>query len=498
MRQPLLFILGGEEFRTPELERALQTRGWDPKWIGSADAIAMSEEGLSPSALVVNSGRGDASLHAVRTFRDRDAMLPLVLVGENAMGFPVGLDALIPHGATPESWLAVLEPFLPAQETRSLGEPEETFGKYRLKRKVAQGGTADIYQAEQVEPEGFNRPVAIKRLRDQHGQDPAHIKMLLDEANLTAKLDHQNIVRLFDFGIASGRHYIAMEYVDGGNLSSLIDRARAGGVTFPEPIAAHIIAQAATALDYAHRKRDHAGRAMNIVHMDVSPHNILLNSEGTVKLIDFGIAKSTDSGQGAANRDGTSVIQGKLLYMSPEQALGSVMDHRSDVYSLGLVLFELLTSKRCFEADDELGLMGSIRSGAVPDIRSVKRDTSKPMARMLDRALQKSLSSRYGSAHEMAHDLGAYLDHLGLESIESETAAFLRALNTSAARVKTFVQSRFLPVRSDFALPSEKTSRAPMETHDWETMATRPDWILPMAGLLLVFLSYLLWVSMNA
>jgi serine/threonine protein kinase len=332
----------------------------------------------------------------------------------------------------------------------------------------------------------------------------------LDEANLTARLDHQNIARVFDFGIESGRHYIAMEYVDGGNLRSLIEKAKANGVAFPEPIAAHIIAQVARALDYAHKRRDHEGRAMNLVHRDISPHNILVDAECTVKLVDFGIAKSTDLGHGASGavpqavqREGTVVLQGKLLYMSPEQALGSAMDHRSDIYSLGLVLFELLTLKRCFDASDELGLMDSIRTAAVPDIKAIKRDTSKPMGRILDRAIQKSVVCRYGSAFEMAHDLAAYLDHLGLESIENDTAAFLRALNASSAQTKTFVASRFLPVRSDFALPSEKMKRHPAEAKDRgaqgaEPKNTRPDWILPVVGLLLIFLAYLLWVSMNA
>jgi serine/threonine protein kinase len=500
MRHPLLFILGGEEFRTPELVQALQSRGWDAKWLGSADAVAMGEEGLSPSALVVNSGRGDASMQAVRAFRDRDAMLPLILVGENAMGFPIAVDAHIPQGSAPESWLATLGPFFQAFQTEdepAQSEAEdalEPFGKYRLKRKVAQGGAADIYEARQVEPQGFSRALAIKMLREQHRQDPARIKALLDEANLAAVLDHQNIARVFDFGIESGRHYIAMEYVEGGNLRSIMEKARAGGAAFPEPIAAHVIAQAASALDYAHRRRDREGQPLGLVHRDVSPHNILVDAEGTVKLIDFGIAKSADPARGAA---GAAVLQGKLLYMSPEQALGAAMDHRSDIYSLGLVLFEMLTLRRCFDADDELGLMDSIRTAAVPDIRAVRRDTSRPMARILDRALQKSASDRYGSASEMARDLAAYLDHLGLESVEDDAAAFLRALDSPGAQAKVFVSSRFLPVRSDFALPSEKAKKHPAKAKD-KKQRGRPNWVLPVVGLLLALLAFLLWVSVNA
>jgi len=496
--RPLLFILDGEELRGPELEGALLAKGWDTRWIGSADAPAMGDEGPSPSALAVNPRRGDVSVQAVRAFRDRDAMLPLILIGENAMGFPFGVDAHVPHGAAPEPWLAALGPFSRAPQGPPQSEGEEVFGKYRLKRKVAQGGSADIYQAEQMEPEGFSRILAIKRIREQHRQDPAYAEMLLDEANLAVRLDHQNIVRVFDFGIESGRHYIAMEYVDGGSLRSLIDRAKAHGLAFPEPIAAHIISQVAGALDHAHRRRDHEGQAMNLVHMDISPQNILVNRDGTAKLIDFGIAKAADPRRGGG---GAAILQGKLPYMSPEQALGAAIDHRSDVYSLGLVLFELLTSKRCFGADDEMGLMGSIRSGAAPDIRELKRGTSRPMARVLDRALQKSVSSRYGSALEMAQDLSAYLGHLGLESLEGDAAAFLRMLGASRTQAKAFVQSRFLPMRSDFALPSEKAKKRVHEARgaqEGQAAKVRPAWILPAVGLLLALLACLFWASMDA
>jgi serine/threonine-protein kinase len=319
--------------------------------------------------------------------------------------------------------------------------------------------------------------------------------MLLDEANLGSMLDHQNIVRVFDFGSVSGSCYIAMEYVDGGNLRSLIDKAKDHGLAFPEPIAALIIVQAARALDYLHRKRDAEGQAMNLVHMDISPQNILVNTEGTAKLIDFGIAKAGNPERGGG---GTAQRQGKLLYMSPEQALGAAIDHRSDIYSLGLVLFELLTSKRCFESDDELGLMDSIRSAAVPDIRQARPGTSKLMARVLDRALQKNVSDRYGSALELAQDLSAYLGHLGLDSLENDTVAFLRVLHASTAQAKTFVQSRFLPVRSDFVLPSERARRRILETQEELAKVRPPAWLLPTASLLLLMLAFLLGVSMNA
>jgi serine/threonine protein kinase len=436
-------------------------------------------------------------------------MLPLIVVGEGAAGLPFGADAHIPHGAAPEAWLAALEPFRPAaggMERGAAEEAEEAFGKYRLKRRVAQGGSADIYEARQAEPEGFCRTLAIKMLRERHRGDPAHVRALLDEANLAAGLDHQNIARIFDFGVESGRHYIAMEYVDGGSLASLIAKAKGMGVAFPEPIAAHIVAQAAGALDHAHRGR--GDRAVGLVHLDVSPHNILVDAEGTVKLIDFGIARPAGLGPGGAGAappagGGTVTLQGRLPYMSPEQALGSAADHRSDIYSLGLVLFELLTLERCFDAGDGPGLVDSVRSGSVPDIRKMGRGTSGPMVRVLDRALQRSAADRYASARELARDLAAYLGHLGQEPAEGDAAAFLAALGTSGASARAFAASRFLPVRSDFALPSERAKRHPAGAGGGKKRGgglgnTRLGLALATASLLLILLACLLWVSTNA
>jgi serine/threonine protein kinase len=498
MEHPLLLILGGEDFRTPELERALQIKGWLTKWVDPALAGGQgtSEDALEPSALVVNSGRGDASIRMIRDFRSKLPLLPLILVGKNAAGFSMSVDAYIPHGAAPDAWIAALKPFWPTAfpQEEPMAEEFEVFGKYKLLEKVASGGMADIYKAEQLEPPGFNRILALKRLLPKHQQDPMFIQMLFDEASLAVHLSHQNIAHVYDLGTESGTYYIAMEYVDGGNLHELISNAIKLGIAFPEPIAAFIIIQVAEALDYAHRKRDREGNALNLVHRDISPHNILINKKGTVKLIDFGVANAANK---VPVQSGGVKIYGKLLYMSPEQSKGTLLDHRSDIFSLGLVLFEMLTSQHCYKGDDEFGLTENVRNGAVRDIRKVKPDISKPMARIIEKALQKNFSSRYQSAHNLALDLIAYLDHLGLESLENDVMAFVKMLHASQPQAKAFAASRFPPVKSNTELHSEMAN-APAIKMKAVKKTERPRWIWPTLNALLVLLAWLVWVSMNA
>ena len=494
-----MLILGCKEFRTPELDRSLQMRGWDSVWADDGDDCALPDTDLSPAVLVVNSRQGDSSIRSIHSFRDKCPLLPLILVGENARGFTMTVDAYIPYGASNEIWLSTLRPYRPQtmeQQTAQAGD-QENFGKYKLIRKIASGGMADIFHAEQVEPEGFNRTLAIKRILAKHKGNPVFIKMLLDEANLGTKLDHQNIARIFDLGFEAGVHYIAMEYVDGRNLRALIDNAIKLGIAFPEPIAALLMIQATEALDYAHRKKDLDGNALNLIHRDVSPQNIMVGAEGAVKLIDFGIAKTLRPKDGQTE---SKTIQGNLIYMSPEQFTGSPVDHRSDIFSLGLVLFELLASERCYKADDEFELMNSIGEGAVRDIHSVRPGISKPMARILGKALQKNLSNRYSSANKMGKDLKAYLNFVKAESLESDAIAFVKMMQTAQPQAKAFIASRFEPVRGDFALPSEiaEENRPAAGRNAIKPAPGRPSWILLAVDALLVLLAWLLWISINA
>jgi len=300
----------------------------------------------------------------------------------------------------------------------------EEFGNYYLLEKIAVGGMAELFKARQRGVHNFEKIVAIKRILPHLSDNDEFVRMFIDEAKLAAQLTHPNIVQIFDLGKAGGFYYIAMEYVDGRDLRSLLRKVREYRAPFPEAVAAYVVMKVAMALDYAHRKRGMNDKELKLVHRDVSPQNVLISSEGAVKLVDFGIAKAaTKSTQTMAG-----ALKGKLLYMSPEQALGQSLDNRSDIYSLGLVLFELLTGERCFQADSELGVLEKVRLGKVQDIQTVNPLVSRDMANILNKALQKNVDQRYGSARLMERDLKSLLVKHGNEPTDHEVAEYVNTL----------------------------------------------------------------------
>lgn len=322
------------------------------------------------------------------------------------------------------------------------GRPEalEEYGNYFLLEKIAIGGMAELFKAQQRGVQGFQKIVAIKRILPHFSDNEDFVTMFIDEAKLAAQLTHPNIVQIFDLGKAGSSYYIAMEYVNGRDLRTLLRKVREYGSPFPEQVAAFVVMKVAAALDYAHRKRGFDDRELKLVHRDISPQNILLSTEGAVKLVDFGIAKAASK----ASHTMAGALKGKLLYMSPEQALGQPLDNRSDLYSLGLVLFELLTGERCFQADSELGVLEKVRLGRVSDLQAHNRNVSRDMAAIVSRALQKSVDHRYPSARFMERDLRDYLQRHGASIAEHDVAEYATALlNGQRELLDTLVASRF-------------------------------------------------------
>lgn len=300
----------------------------------------------------------------------------------------------------------------------------EEFGNYYLLEKVAVGGMAELFKARQRGVHDFEKIVAIKRILPHLSDNDEFVRMFIDEAKLAAQLTHPNIAQIFDLGKAMGFYYIAMEFVDGRDLRSLLRKVRDYRLPVPEPIAAAITMKVASALDYAHRKRGINDKDLKLVHRDISPQNILISYEGAVKLVDFGIAKAaTKSTQTMAG-----ALKGKLLYMSPEQALGQALDGRSDIFSLGLVLFELLTGERCFQADSELGVLEKVRMGKVQDLRTVNPSVSPEMATIVAKALQKDADQRYLSARFLERDLRSLLARTQSEPTEHDVAEYVNTV----------------------------------------------------------------------
>ncbi len=328
--------------------------------------------------------------------------------------------------------------------------PLEEYGNYFLLEKIAVGGMAELFKAQQRGVQGFQKIVAIKRILPHFSDNEDFVTMFIDEAKLAAQLTHPNIAQIFDLGKAGNSYYIAMEYVNGRDLRTLLRKAREYGIAFPEQVAAFVVMKVASALDYAHRKRGFDDRELKLVHRDISPQNILLSTDGAVKLVDFGIAKAASK----ASHTVAGALKGKLLYMSPEQATGQPLDNRSDLYSLGLVLFELLTGERCFQADSELGVLEKVRLGRISDLATVNPRVSREMVAIVNRALQKGVDHRYPSARFMERDLRDYLQRQGTPLAEHDVAEYM---NTLLRGPKEQVEAL---MASHFPVPASLTSGA--------------------------------------
>ena len=296
------------------------------------------------------------------------------------------------------------------------------FGQYVLEERVAKGGMAEVFRARMIGVEGFQKTVAIKRiLADMAGNDE-FVTMFIDEAKLAAQLKHPNIVDIYDLGKIDRSFYIAMEYVEGHDLRDVLARCRTAGVTVPVPLALHCAAQLASALDHAHTTRDFENRDLGLVHRDVSPPNVLISNDGEVKLCDFGIAKALS--KATHTRDG--LLKGKLRYMSPEQASGREIDHRSDIFSLGLVLYEMLTGQKAFAGATETEILEQVRDPRLAAPSSITAEVPPDVDRIVQRALQRDPGGRYQSAADIGRALEAAIRSHGWAPDAAAMAAFAR------------------------------------------------------------------------
>ncbi len=283
----------------------------------------------------------------------------------------------------------------------------QRFGKYTLIRQIALGGMAELFLALQRSVAGFEKLIVVKRVLPHLAKDESFIEMLLAEARIAATLSHPNIAHVYDVGKAENRYYIAMEHVHGEDLRSLVRQMKKQGVTaFPLEHALAIVLGCCAGLAYAHDKRDLDGEPMGIVHRDVSPQNILVTFTGDVKLVDFGIAKA---GRGQLEDTGSGQLKGKVPYMSPEQAQGLPLDNRSDIFSLGIMLFELCTGRRLFRGKNEMETLRKIVEEEYPKPRDLNPHLSPRLEEIILRSLEKDRGRRYQSARDMQADLEDYI-----------------------------------------------------------------------------------------
>jgi TonB family protein len=348
------------------------------------------------------------------------------------------LGGVLPRARTPGT--ATPPPAVPPSPPRKREEPEaavpssgpDRFGQYEILERIASGGMAELSKAKRTGVEGFQKIVAIKKILPHLANDEEFITMFADEAKLAAQLNHPNIIHIYDLGkIQAGGYFIAMEYVDGRDLRTILRAGRDLGLPLPVPLAVYIASKVASALDYAHRRRDADGHELNIVHRDVSPQNILISYEGDIKLCDFGIAKAARK----ASQTQSGALKGKLQYMSPEQAWGRPIDRRSDLFSLGIVLHEMLTGEHLFRGDTDIAILEKVRNAEVAPPSRSNPDVPENLDAIVRKALAKDPDERYANASDLLRDLESVLYSYTPAPGSADVAIYLHRLQAEEAAV---------------------------------------------------------------
>jgi serine/threonine-protein kinase len=310
---------------------------------------------------------------------------------------------------------------MPIEEAKIAGQ---RFGKYVLIDRIAVGGMAEIFLARQEGLEGFEKTIVIKRIRPHLSNQQSFVNMFLNEAKLAAQLNHPNIVQIYDLGRITDSYFIAMEYIFGRDMRRIIPKADGMGIPFPMVYALKIASSVCEGLYYAHQKTDMYGNALHIVHRDITPENVFVSFDGTVKILDFGIAKAAN--QIEQTRAGE--IKGKLSYMSPEQCTGRALDHRSDIFSLGVVLYEWITGFKLFTGESEVAILKGITDGKIYPPSYFKADVPEAVERILMKALDKDREKRYQTAWDMQYDLDQFLSQYEFTPSNIHLANFLKQL----------------------------------------------------------------------
>lgn len=298
----------------------------------------------------------------------------------------------------------------------------KTFHRYRLVRRIARGGMAEVFLALLRGPSGFEKRVVLKKILPVYAAMEEFGVLFRDEARLSALLEHSAIVQTFEFGRYEDEYFMAMEYVDGPDLKELLDRCRRRGILLPVEVVLHIVHELTRALEYSHLLTDDDGRAMSIIHRDVSPPNVLIGVHGAVKLTDFGVAK-------AAHRETDTrpgVLRGKYAYMSPEQVCEADIDHRSDIFSIGIVLYETLTGVNPFEGSTDFLTMEAVEKAVIEPAAFLRPDTPTELDRILLACLEPDPDLRYQSASDLRRDLSKVIRSLPAGDGPEQLVSFLR------------------------------------------------------------------------
>ena len=297
------------------------------------------------------------------------------------------------------------------------------FGKYQLLDKIATGGMAELFRAKLTGAQGFEKLIAIKKILPNLSEEENLVTSFIDEAKLAALLHHENIVQIYDFGNMDNEYFIAMEFLFGKDLRTIRKTAKQRDLPLGMENILYIVSRICAGLDYSHNLKDLQGQPLNIIHRDINPQNILVTYEGQVKIIDYGIAKAASQN----NKTRENLIKGKLAYMSPEQANGQTIDHRSDIFSTGIILYELLAVRRMFEGET-MHVLSLVRDAHYDPPEQVIPDLPAKLNQILSRALAKDPDERYQSASEMLADVEEFAFELSLRPNARSFAQYMKEL----------------------------------------------------------------------
>ncbi len=331
-------------------------------------------------------------------------------------------------------WGQLMQPFFPPSDSSPQGVPKTdsndtyagTFflGRYRVVDEIGIGGMASVHLARVDGPGGFQKWVAIKRIHPHLVEDDSFVNMFLDEARIAAQISHPNVATVFELGSDDDTYWIAMEYLHGEPVREVMRRLEEMNRTMPPEIACRIIIDAAEGLHAAHELTGHDGRKLELVHRDVTPHNLFVSYEGVTKVVDFGIAKF--SSRMSETRAGT--LKGKLAYMSPEHVSGEQVDCQADIFGLGVVLWELTTGYRLFRAETDLDTLARVQECNVPKPSSIHPNYPQDLQAVVMKALAKSRFERYRSARELSRALQQVLVQRGLFVGHEEVSTFMKSI----------------------------------------------------------------------
>ncbi len=310
-----------------------------------------------------------------------------------------------------------------------MADPQQ---RYRVIEKLESGGMAEVFRAESEGLQGFRKQVAIKRVLPHLSEKKKFISMFLDEARLSAILSHSNCVQVFDIGVGDNAFFIVMEFVDGANLKSIVESIKKSGREFPVQAAAFICHEICKGLTYAHDLRDQQGQKMHIVHRDMSPPNVLITKYGEVKIVDFGLAKATSQ----LEKSEPGIIKGKFSYLSPEAAMGQEVDLRTDIFAVGIILWELLAQQRLFLGDTDFQTVKKVQQAVITPVTQFNSRVPRELETIVYKALARDPAARYQTARELGQELSTFMFQYGQPISEFDIATLVQGAMRDRQRTR--------------------------------------------------------------